>query len=100
VAVLQNDSILVSNAAFGGNCGFPGCGTNAPAGNAFGGGLYGGTGSTLTIGAVRIVGNRATGATGIGGGIYAAGTLTLSPNAIVAGNFASTADPNIFPPGV
>jgi hypothetical protein len=100
VAVLQNDSILASNSAFGGNCGFPGCGTSAPAGDAFGGGLYGGTGSVLTVGSARIVGNRATGATGIGGGIYAAGTLTLSPNAIVVGNFASTADPNVFPPGV
>jgi hypothetical protein len=99
VVVLQNDSILAANSALGGNCGFPGCGTRAPAGDAFGGGLYGGTGSVLTIGAARIVGNRATGATGTGGGIYAAGTLTLSPNAIVTGNFASTADPNIFPPG-
>ena len=99
LASLQNDSILALNSALGGNCAFPGCATGATAGNAFGGGLYGGTNSVVTIGAARIVGNRATGATGIGGGIYAAGTLNLSPNAIVADNFASTADPNLFPPG-
>jgi len=96
---LQDGSLLASNFALGGNCAVPGCGTSAPAGNAFGGGLYGATNSVSTIGVARIVGNRAIGTTGIGGGIYALGTLTLSPAAIIVGNFASTADPNIFPPG-
>jgi len=95
--LLQNDSILVSNFALGGNCVFAGCGMTAPAGDAFGGGLYGATNSVLTIGAARIIDNHATGATGIGGGIYAAGTLTVSPNTVVTDNSASTANPNIFP---
>jgi hypothetical protein len=98
--VLQEGSLLALNSALGGNCAAPGCGgTSAPAGNAFGGGLYGATNSVSTIGVARIVGNRAIGATGIGGGIYVLGTLALSPAAIVVGNFASTADPNLFPPG-
>jgi hypothetical protein len=100
VASLQSNSILALNSALGGNCGFPGCATGVTPGDAFGGGVYVATGSVLTVGAARIVGNRATGKTGIGGGIYSAGTLSLSPNAIIAGNFASTSDPNLFPPGV
>ena len=47
--------------------------------------------------AALLEGNRATGKIGIGGGIYELGTLTPSASAKVAGNFASTADPNVFP---
>jgi hypothetical protein len=40
--------------------------------------------------------NEATGATGIGGGVYNLGTFTADSATVIAGNHASTSNDDIF----
>jgi hypothetical protein len=103
-----SNSILPNNLAVGGQCG-----AGADGGNGYGGGLWIGTTSSATISnppgtQTRIENNAAlggppgaggSGGQGIGGGAYVAvgGMFSDDFLTIIAHNFASTSNNNIFP---
>ena len=101
-----NGTLTITNVTILGNQALGGKGSDGgQGGNGLGGGLFNNTGASVALDTVRIIENLAqggaggTGGQGMGGGIYNLGTLKISPNSIITGNRASTADPNIFPPG-
>ena len=91
-------SLIVSRSLLRGNRAIGGRGPQG--GDAFGGAIYDRSGETHLY-RTKIVRNRATGirgGTGVGGGIYNTGTLTLDRSTLRAtvANRASTSDHNIY----
>jgi hypothetical protein len=101
---LSNSTLLQNHS--GGGIGGAG-GTGGDGGNGQGGGLFIDAGTTATVLASVIAGNRADGGAaatggaagqGSGGGVYNLGTFDLDAASVIAGNHASTSDNNVFGP--
>ena len=65
-------------------------------GEALGGGIYSDGDSTVTLTHSNINANRASGGTGIGGGVSIAGDFSLDKRTKIRGNKASTSHDNVF----
>jgi hypothetical protein len=85
---------LGKNLALGGSAG-----SGRVGGNGLGGGLHVAAGSAAPLASTAVTGNHANGTdggSGVGGGVYNLGSLTVDPATVIAANYASTGDDDIF----
>jgi hypothetical protein len=92
-------SLTVSSCVVSGNQAVGGDGPTG--GNARGGGVFDAFGSLTVLGSTTVTGNSATGGggstlgAGTGGGLYIFSNVRISRQSTIAGNTASTSDPDI-----
>jgi hypothetical protein len=97
-------SISIISSVLSGNDAMGGAGQGGGnGGNGFGGGIYVSSAQTVTVTISSITQNQANGGSGasngsgIGGGVYNLGLFTYDVFTVIASNFASTSNDNIFP---